>query len=146
LKTDRVVEMLRVIPSLAVRSDRDLSKLVQLVDVVEVKPGQVLIEQGRYDKQAFVIVEGKAEVTIESGPVASLGAGDFVGEVSMLIGGPRTATVKAVTPMTVLVMGQQTFTSFVSNESVSPALAKQLALRLRTADEGFREPAQPLPS
>jgi CRP-like cAMP-binding protein len=146
MKHDQVIEMLRVIPSLAARSDRELKKLVPLVDVVNVKPGQVLTEQGRYDKQAFVIVAGRANVVIEGEVVASVGAGDFVGEVAMLIGGPRTATVEASTPMTLLVMGQSTFGSFVSNEAVSPTLAKQLALRLRTADGGYKETARAVTS
>jgi CRP/FNR family transcriptional regulator, cyclic AMP receptor protein len=146
LKTDRTVEMLRVIPSLESRSDRELKKLAPLVDVVDIKSGRALTEQGRYDKQAFVIADGRADVTIEGEVVASLGPGDFVGEVSMLIGGPRTATVQAATPMTVLVMGQATFSSFISNEAISPVLSKQLARRLRTADGGFHETAGTVPS
>lgn len=142
MKTDRTVEMLRVIPSLAGHSDRELKKLVPLVDVVALQPGRTLTQQGRYDKEAFVIVDGRADVTIEGELIASLGPGDFVGEISMLIGGPRTATVVATTPMTVLVMGQSTFGSFITNEKVSPSLAKQLARKLRTADEGFREAAR----
>lgn len=146
MKTDRTVEMLRVIPSLASRSDRELKKLVPLVDVVDIKSGQALTEQGRYDKQAFVIAEGWADVAIEGEVVASLGPGDFVGEVSMLIGGPRTATVQAATPMTVMVMGQATFSSFVSNEAISPVLSKQLARRLRTADGGLHQTAESIQS
>lgn len=139
--TDRIVEMLRVIPSLSGCSDRELKKLVRLVDVVELAPGSELIHQGRYDRQAFVIVDGKADVIIEREVVATLGAGDFAGEITMLIGGPRTATVRATTPMTVLVMGQATFGSFISNEAVSPSLAAQLARKLRAADVGYREAA-----
>ena len=145
MKSDRVVDMLRVIPSLAGSSDRELKRLVPLVDIADITAGQVLIEQGRYDRQAFVIAEGRAEVIIEDEVVASLGAGDFVGEISMLVGGPRTATVRAATAMTLLVMGQTTFAAFVSNESVSPSLAKQLALRLRTADAGYTETATASP-
>jgi hypothetical protein len=48
--------------------------------------------------------------------------------------------------MTLLVMGQSTFGSFVSNEAVSPTLAKQLALRLRTADGGYKETARAVTS
>ena len=146
MKTDRTVEMLRVIPSLTSRSDRELKKLAPLVDLVDIKSGQALTEQGRSDRQAFVIADGRAEVAIEGEVVASLGPGDFVGEVSMLIGGPRTATVQAATPMTVLVMGQATFGSFISNEAISPVLSKQLARRLRTADGGFHQTADTVPS
>jgi CRP-like cAMP-binding protein len=142
LKSDPTIQMLRVIPSLAARSDRELKKLVPLVDVVHIKPGQVLTEQGRYDKQAFVIVDGRADVTIEGEVVASLTRGDFVGEIAMLIGGPRTATVQAATEMTLLVMGQATFASFFWSEGVTPSLAKQLALRLRDADAGLRQHAR----
>ena len=53
-----------------------------------------------------MIVEGTATVSIDGNEVASLGPGDFFGEISLLDGGPRTATVTADTDLVAEVAGQ----------------------------------------
>jgi CRP-like cAMP-binding protein len=142
MKTDPVIEMLRVVPGLAGRSNKELARLVPLVDLAHIRAGEPLTHQGRYEKEAFLIVDGHANVVIDGEPVADLGPGDFVGEVAMLIGGPRTATVQASTDMTLLVVGGEAFNSFAWDQDVSSSMAKQLAARLRVADNRFESVPQ----
>jgi CRP-like cAMP-binding protein len=126
--------LLRSVPMLRGCSDRELARVGQMVDEVVVPEGQSLMVEGAHAKEAFVIVEGWAAVTVHGEPVAALGPGQFVGEVAMLDRGPRTATVVAKTPMRLLVIGPAAFAEFARAPGVSTGLALTLARRLRDAD------------
>ena len=74
---------------------------------VQVEAGKVLVREGDPGHECFVILEGSATVTRKGVDIATLGAGDVVGELAPLTGGNRTATVTADTAMDVLVIGQR---------------------------------------
>jgi CRP-like cAMP-binding protein len=97
--------------------------------------GETLARQGQNGHEFMVIVEGTARVEISGQTVATLGPGDFFGEIALLDGGPRTATVVAETDLVAEVIGQREFAGLVED---SPQLAKKLlvglARRLRAAD------------
>lgn len=131
---DPVVNALRAVPGLRSQSDRVLAGLVPLVDVADIAQGQCLTREGVIGKEAFVVVEGAAEVFVDGEPIATVGPGDFVGEMAMLDIGPRSATVRAKSPMRVLVIGPKAFGAFVEHGAVARSMATQLAQRLRRAD------------
>jgi CRP-like cAMP-binding protein len=91
-------------------SRRDLQKIAKASDELDVPSGKVLVEQGKRGREAFVVLEGSGIVKRNGRKVASLGPGDHFGELALLDGGERTATVVAETDMTVLVIGQREFT------------------------------------
>jgi CRP-like cAMP-binding protein len=97
--------------------------------------GEPLARQGENGHEFMVIVEGTARVEIGGHTIATIGSGDFFGEIALLDGGPRTATVVAETDVVAEVIGQREFTGLVED---SPHLAKKLlvglARRLRAAD------------
>jgi CRP/FNR family cyclic AMP-dependent transcriptional regulator len=97
--------------------------------------GETLARQGKNGHEFMVIVEGTARVDISGQTLATLGPGDFFGEIALLDGGPRTATVVAETDLVAEVIGQREFAGLVED---SPQLAKKLlvglARRLRAAD------------
>ena len=62
-------------------------------DEIDVPSGRTLTKQGEPGREFVVIVSGTAEVTKDGRRVNMLGAGDFLGEIALLSGGPRTATV-----------------------------------------------------
>jgi len=100
----------------------------------QIEPGQVLIYQGRPGTEFFVVLSGFAVCLTDGRIVARFGAGDFFGEMALLDGGPRTATVAAVTPMEVLVFTPGEFTALVqASGEVAHRVLKQLAGRLRAA-------------
>jgi CRP/FNR family cyclic AMP-dependent transcriptional regulator len=102
--------------------------------------GQTLARQGENGHEFMVIVEGTARVEISGQTVATIGPGEFFGEVALLDGGPRTATVVAETDLVAEVIGQREFAGLVED---SPHLAKKLlvglARRLRAADVRLAE-------
>jgi CRP-like cAMP-binding protein len=69
----------------------------------------VLCREGQAGHQFFVVVEGQARVTMREREIATLGPGGFFGEMSLLDGGPRIATVTAATPMKLLVLDRREF-------------------------------------
>jgi CRP-like cAMP-binding protein len=94
------------------------------------------MEQGQPGREAFVIVDGRATVKVGDIEVATVGPGDHVGELALLDGGPRTATVTAATDMTVLVISQRAFFALLDDV---PGLARKilgsLASMVRELDE-----------
>ena len=134
MKTDSTIEALRRIHGLEGCSDKTLKKLVPLVDRATVTAGYQLTKQGSYGREAFVILSGRAAVEIDGVVVGESVAGDIVGEMALIEGGSRTATVTALTEMTLLVISQASFGAFMHNEDVAVAMVGQLSHRLREAD------------
>jgi CRP/FNR family transcriptional regulator, cyclic AMP receptor protein len=115
------------------RSERD--RVSTLTTGLFVREGRALCRQGSIGSEAFVIVEGEASVEIDGARVATLGPSDVFGEMALLDGGPRIATVRALTPTKVLVLNRSEFSSMLA---VAPDVAKRIleavSRRLREAD------------
>ena len=91
------------LPLLADAPDAVLARLETLMTPVRVPAGQVLVREGARNRQFVLLQEGTLRVTRAGTQVAELGAGEFVGELSLLGDGTATATVTTVTDATVWV-------------------------------------------
>ena len=111
--------------------DRDLAKVARLLDETAVDAGTVLTVEDTRARQSFIVVEGEASISRGGTSIATVGPGEFLGEMAMLDGGPRSATATALTPMRLLVIGPESFASFVDDPAVSRGMATLLARRLR---------------
>jgi CRP/FNR family cyclic AMP-dependent transcriptional regulator len=111
------------IPIFSECSNKELKAISKLVTPVEVKAGKELTRQGDPGREFMIIASGTASVIREGQKVASLGPGDFFGELAVLAGVPRTATVVADTEMTVEALNRQEFSSLLDE---SPILAKKI--------------------
>ncbi len=135
---DTQLEHLARIPLFADCSKKELLHLRSLCDEVDVPAGKVLTKQGSVGYECFVVVAGTASVAIDEQVVTTIGPGGYFGELALLDKQPRSATVTAVTPMSVLVMGPREFMGAV--ETV-PGLAQKLlaglARRLRETNVRF---------
>jgi CRP/FNR family cyclic AMP-dependent transcriptional regulator len=132
------IDLLRNIPLFRRLSQNHLNAIARYTDVHRSRQGAILTKQGRHGLEAFVIVDGRARVESGGKAIAELGAGDFIGELSLIDGKPRTATVIAKTPMTLLVIRRRDFKSL--RETV-PGLQEKLLVtlceRLRQADQAL---------
>ncbi len=106
---------------------RELQKIARATDEVAIESGRVLMQQGERGREAFVIIDGTASVEIGGTHITEIGPGNAVGELALLDGGPRTATVTALTDMRVLVIDQRAFTSLLDEV---PGLARKILARL----------------
>jgi diguanylate cyclase len=90
-----------------------LERFALVSDELDVEAGRVLCQEGRSAREFFVIVEGEAEVTKEGEHVRRLGPGDFFGGAELVEHTPRATTVKALTPLRLLVFSSRGFWSFM---------------------------------
>jgi CRP/FNR family transcriptional regulator, cyclic AMP receptor protein len=113
---------------------RELEKIASLCTPLTVQPGFVLTTQGCPGQECFVIRSGVASVTVGGREIATVGAGDRVGEMALLDGGPRSATVTARTSMAVYVLTVSEFRAMIdSNPDVHRKVTAHLVERLRTS-------------
>jgi CRP-like cAMP-binding protein len=114
---------------------RELSAIAAATYEADIEAGTVMTTQGEEGKDFFVIVEGVATVSIDGHPVGTLGDGDFFGEMSLLDGAPRSATVTADSPLIVVVLPRDKFEEvIVKAPHVALAMLRELARRLRDAE------------
>ncbi len=102
-------ERLRQIPLFEGLSKKDLERIGRWSDEVELPAGKRLLDQGRFAYEFFVLAEGTVEVRQDRHPIATLGPGDFFGEIALLEDDRRTATIETLTPATALVMDARSF-------------------------------------
>ncbi len=113
------------IPIFSECTRKELKAISRLVTPVSISEGKVLVREGEPGREFMIIVEGTATVRRNGRKVATLGPGDFFGELAVLAGVPRTATVTADTKMVVEAMNRQEFSSLLDE---SPALAKKILM------------------
>lgn len=87
-------------------SKRQLRSLAKVTRVVQIEPGEVLVTAGAPSTDAYLITAGSATVKARNGRSATLGPGDVVGELGLLLDRPRNATVRANTPLEVLALSR----------------------------------------
>lgn len=129
------IEELGQIPLLSACSKRELQRVARAADEVTVEAGRTLVEQDTPGREAFVIIEGTAEVRRNGRRVARLGPGDSFGELALLDREPRTASVVADSPLRVLVITTQRFTALLDEApGLTHKLLRVLAGRVRELD------------
>jgi CRP/FNR family cyclic AMP-dependent transcriptional regulator len=133
-RPDRI-DWLRKVPLFSGLSRRDLNLVARHTDVVRADEGKRLARQGALGEEFLLIVDGSARVERDGKPIARLDAGDFFGEMSLIDGKPRSASVIADTPVTLLVVDSRSFRSLLDGV---PGLRRKISVslceRLRAAD------------
>jgi CRP-like cAMP-binding protein len=128
------VDVLRRFDIFAGCEDRLLKKISNLGTPIHIEVGGALTHEGKQGREFYLIVEGDADVRHEGGTIATLGAGGFFGEMSLIDGLPRSADVVATTPMELLVFDPREFASLLNDyPSVSKRILRTMTLRLRAA-------------
>jgi CRP/FNR family transcriptional regulator, cyclic AMP receptor protein len=109
-------------------SKKELEQVAGWTDELSVREGYELATEGRFAHEFFVIEEGTAEVVQGGARIADLGPGDFFGEIALLETERRTATVRATSPMEVIVMFEREFKQM---ERALPAVADRIHAAIR---------------
>jgi CRP-like cAMP-binding protein len=124
-------ELLAQVPLFSHLSRRQLKRLADSATEERYMEGARIVRQGEEGDSFFIIVEGQARVANRSGKtVNELLPGDFFGEISLLDGGVRTATVVSETPMRMLVLKRNAFRKIVSEDSAVAAKLLEYAAAL----------------
>ena len=102
----------------------------------EVPAGTVLARAGQSGDQFFLILDGSARVDVPPRKRAKLKPGDYFGEMSLLDGGPRSATVTADTPLRLLVIQRRDFATLLREApDLTQSLLATLSRRVRQAEQ-----------
>ena len=126
-------DTLEQVPLLDELSKRDRQKLAKALRERTFRSGQEIVVEGRTGVGFFIILEGKAAVTIGGKLIQVIGPGDYFGEMALLDGGERTATITADGELRCATMTAWDFKSFVlDNPKVAWAMLQTLASRVRT--------------
>ncbi len=138
------VELLRKIPLFAKVEPSRLKLLAFTSQRLTFNGGQSLFQQGDVGDSAYIIVEGTADVIVESptGPitVARVGKNDFVGEIAILCDVPRTATVTATAKLTTLRISKELFFQLVCQfPEMSVEIMRELARRLEVTTRQLQD-------
>jgi CRP/FNR family transcriptional regulator, cyclic AMP receptor protein len=133
-KTD-VTSRLRTIPLFSACTQRELNAVAAIMKEVKFDAGQVICQEGETGVGLHVVIEGETSVRVGGRTRRRLGSGAFFGEIALIDGGPRSASVVAETPVTTLSIPAWSFRAVLKAQ---PALAlkmlEELCRRLRTAD------------
>jgi CRP-like cAMP-binding protein len=122
------------VPLFALVPRRERGNVTSWADEVDVPAGTTLARQGEFANEFFVILDGSAKVIRDGVHVATLGAGEFFGELGLLEGPARSASVVALTDMRLLVVAAREFRTMLH---VAPGIAaevRQAAAERRPVD------------
>jgi CRP-like cAMP-binding protein len=119
-------------------SSRQLRAIARIAEAQEVPAGTVLARTGEPGDRFFVIVDGSARIEVSPQNKNRMGPGSFFGEMSLLDGEPRSATVTADTDMRVLVIPRREFVTLLREvPSLTERMLVTLCQRLRQAEKAL---------
>ena len=134
LRKNAKIELLKRVPLFERCSQRELGQIAMLADELDLPAARHLTSEGSGGYEFIVLVAGAADVVRKGKVVNELGPGDFVGEIALITGQPRTATVKTRGPSRILVLTASGFRSLMHDV---PAIQDKVlsALAARIPDE-----------
>ena len=140
--TDRRVELLREVSLFADVDDAGIASIAAAAIEVDFPAGRTIVRQGEVGTGFYLLVAGRGRVTRDGETIAELGPGEFFGELSLLDGRPRIATVTASEPTVCLAIASWDFESLLTAQpGVGIAILRGVARRLREVSEEPHRPA-----
>jgi CRP/FNR family cyclic AMP-dependent transcriptional regulator len=131
LRPEVKASLIRHTPLFAQCSASELKEVARVTDQAVFPTGTVVIREGDPAGDLYLVVEGAADVRRNGRKLRTLFIGDCFGELALLTGSPRTATVTAVTPLELLCVRQSDFAELLrASPTIGAKLARSLAERL----------------
>jgi CRP-like cAMP-binding protein len=132
LRKDGKIELLKSVPLFSHCNKKQMSAVASLADLVQLPAGTQLITEGATGREFMVIVEGTGEVRRKGRKIDTLGPGDFIGEMALISGGPRNATVLTTSDTSLLVVtARQFWTLLEEAPGLQASVLKALGERLQ---------------
>jgi CRP/FNR family cyclic AMP-dependent transcriptional regulator len=131
LRKNHKLALIKAVPLFAGCSKRELEEIAGIADELTIPEGRTLTKEGATGHEFLVLVDGAADVRRNGRKVNTLGAGDFLGEIALVTGTPRTATVKTTEPSRMLVITARDFRTLLRNTpSMQLKVLEAIASRL----------------
>ena len=129
---DRRVELLHSVWLFSDCTDDEVAHIAKAATTREVAAGTELCSEGDPGEEFFAVVDGAAEARKAGKKVGTLDAGSCFGEMALIAGGERMATVVTTTPTSLLVLSRANFTSLLAAvPTVAPKLMQVMGQRIR---------------
>jgi len=130
------IELLARVPLFAGLSEEHLHRVAAVTEDATYNPGRVIVEKGQEGKALYVVVEGRAKVVrgkiVTASAETELGPGDFFGELALLDGEPRVATVVAETALETIRIQRSAFADLLLDEPpIALKILEGMAARAR---------------
>ena len=131
-------ELLAAVPLFEGLPVKHLRRIRDLAELADYMAGASLVKQGTTGDAFFVILEGLAKVVVGKRTINRLMPGDYFGEISLLDGGERTASVVSETPLKVLMIERKRFLRLLEDEgAIAVALLEGMARAMRRTDRSL---------
>lgn len=130
--------VLAAVPLFEGLSKKQLRQIAGLAEIANYMKGHSVVREGEIGDSFFVALTGQAKVQVNGRTVHRVLPGDHFGEISLLDGGERTATVSAETPMTLLMIQRKNFLRELEQDpEVAISLLESLARMIRRVDRSL---------
>jgi len=131
MRKNAKVELIKRVPLFGGLSKRELAEVAGIADELAIAEGSELTHEGAAGHEFLVLVEGAADVRRRGRKVNTLGSGDFLGEIALVTGAPRTATVTTTAASRMLVITARDFKTLLRRmPSLQLKILEALASRL----------------
>jgi len=135
-KQEDKIERLKEVALFEACSQRQLRSVARIARVFDVAAGTLLTRAGEPGDEFFLIIDGTARAEVSAQKHVLLHPGEFFGEMSLLDGGPRSATVVADTPLRLLVISRRHFAGLLKDvPGLTETLLVTLSRRVRQAED-----------
>src|SRR5262249_37932693 len=129
------VDVLKGIPLFSTLSKRHVRRIANLAKPQRFAESSAIVRKGQRGETFYVILDGEATLSLPQGKTRVLKAGDWFGELALLDGGPRSATITARTPVLTMRIARRPFLKLVGSDSeLALGLLRGMSERLRAAN------------
>jgi len=135
LAHDEKIDLLRTVPLFRGLGNRELERISTLTDIIDLPADRQIMVQGERGAEMFVLVSGTAHVERDGQSLGAREAGTVLGEIALIDGGPRTATVTLTSDSRLLVLARREFLAMLDEfPDVRMQVLETVAHRLRSLE------------
>jgi CRP/FNR family transcriptional regulator, cyclic AMP receptor protein len=136
----QTIERIRSVPLFSEFGDKDLQRVAAIAKEVEFPAGKVIAKQGESGVGFHMIAEGETSITVDGVEHATLGPGSYFGEISLVDGGQRSATVTAKTDLKTVSLTSWDFSALLDEyPGLSRGLLIEVCRRLRAVEKSISQ-------
>lgn len=137
---DRQLALLRLSTLFKGLDDEELQQIRAIAESQTFQPHEVIIQEGERGDRCYIVMSGQVRVSVGNAFLGYLGVGSHFGEMSLFDNTPRSATIMAIEPTTVLAIQQEPFLQMLhipspTSHKIQGAIIQQLIQRLRRTDD-----------
>jgi CRP/FNR family cyclic AMP-dependent transcriptional regulator len=136
----QAIDQIRSVPLFSGFGDKELQRVAAIAKEVEFSAGKIIAKQGESGVGFHMIAAGEATVSVDGVDHATLGAGTYFGEISLIDGGARSATVTAKSDLKTISLTSWDFNALLDEyPELSRLLLIQVCRRLRSVERSFSQ-------